>query len=90
MPSNHNSFQQIENTEDPLLYHGQPKLKHVVLIVEAMYAVPSKAKNVTLPYLVVTGQNDVITPLGPMEIFHNAVPQNVDKSFRVSFIKLFC
>ena len=68
------------------MYHGQPKLKHVVMITDAMEQVPAKAQLVTTPYLIVSGDQDVITPVGPMKVFHSAVPHSTDKSFKVRFL----
>lgn len=74
---------QIENKEDPLVYHGQPKLRHVALILEAMSQVPAKAGKVKKSYLMLSGDQDVITPLEPMKSFHSGVSEDVDKTFKI-------
>lgn len=74
---------QIENQADPLLYHGQPKLKHVALILDAMSQVQSKAPKMKKSYLMLSGDKDVVTPLEPMKSFHSQVSEDVDKTFKI-------
>jgi acylglycerol lipase len=71
---------QEESEHDPLLYHGSIKLRHTVLILDAISKVPAQAKLVALPYLLMAGSQDVVTPIPPMDLFHDTAPSS-DKTF---------